>query len=163
MLFMSLPKPSFADEHRVLAQDEVRMPEPKHMRLRDAVPKATCHFITKGLPEAICKRHDNEEEKMRLRKIPRHLLEIYGRSYFQVLGEQKPPLRRGAGLQLLVTCKQVYRECLGIFYSSNTFVLPPGQVEHTKEHFLVRGLAPKFHGNCDQTHLGAILYSGRSC
>lgn len=115
------------------------------MRLRDAVPKAACHFIAKGLPEAISKRHENEEEKLRLRKIPRHLLDIYGRSYAQVLGEQKPPLRRGSGLQLLVTCKQAYRECLEIFYSSNTFVLPPGEVEHTKEHFLVRGLAICVH------------------
>ncbi len=108
------------------------------MRLRHALPRTTRHFITKGLPEAIFKRHENDEEQLRLRKLPSHLHDIYAKSFDQVLREQKPPLRRGPGLQLLVTCKQVYRECLEIFYSSNTFVLPPGPVEHTKEHFLVR-------------------------
>lgn len=39
------------------------------------------------------------------------------------------------GFQMLATCKMIYGESHEIYYSSNTFFLPPGPFEETLKHF----------------------------
>lgn len=51
-------------------------------------------------------------------------------------GHQKiPTLPSLPGFQMLATCKLVYGQYHEMFYSSNTFFLPPGPLDETLKHF----------------------------
>ncbi|KAL9062873.1 MAG: hypothetical protein Q9161_009721 [Pseudevernia consocians] len=50
---------------------------------------------------------------------------------------ESPVMPSLPGFQILATCKLAYGQYHGMFYSSNTFFLPPGRFEETLKHFFI--------------------------
>ena len=51
------------------------------------------------------------------------------------LRNPKDQFRQSSDFHFLATCRQAYREGHILFYSLNTFYLPPGSLEHNSEYF----------------------------